>query len=335
MRLPLACVLSSRSRSPGGAAADPTMLKGPYLQDLAPLVDHGDVAARDAGAREAVGRGAGRRAHAGGRGRADRRGHDRRARSRRAATATGRGRRRARGPASSRPRRRVGTDVAVLVRRVRRHPLRHRAASPRDRADVARRSPTSCSAPVTWSTRASARTSGSSSSTSRTGCCATTSTSRRSATTTARAAAAPPIRYRAYFSVPENGGDTERYYAFTYGELAVPRPRLERVQLRAHRSDRVDRARADRRAPGSAIQPRLRRDAPPAVLDLAARRPARSARALDAAVREVRRHRGVLRATTTSTSAPSTTACATSSPAAAARRCIRAGRARTRSTSRR
>ena len=60
--------------------------------------------------------------------------------------------------------------------------------------------------------------------------------------------------YRAYFSVPENGDDTERYYAFTYGERAVPDPRLERVQLRADRSDRVARARADRGAPGPTIR---------------------------------------------------------------------------------
>ena len=50
--------------------------------------------------------------------------------------------------------------------------------------------------------------------------------------------------YRAYFSVPENGGDTERYYAFTYARGAVPRARHQRVQLRAHRSDVVARARA-------------------------------------------------------------------------------------------
>ena len=287
------------------------MLKGPYLQDLAPTSITVMWQLDELAPAQADRRRTGWRARAGRRGAriAEARIDGPRAVEPLSLSRRGRRRdlaRRVRDRAAGRQGR------AVLVRRGRRLAQRHRAASPRRRADVARGPRLRARHRRHGRRRRRARISGSSSSTSRTSCCATTSTSRRSATTIARAAAAPRIRTARTSRSPRTAATPSATTRSRYASVAVPRARLQRVQLRAHRSDVVDRARADRGAPGPGDPPRLRRDAPPAVLDLAARR--RSATCASAGRRCSRSTRSprCSPATTTSTSAPSTTACTTS-----------------------
>ena len=101
--------------------------------------------------------------------------------------------------------------------------------------------------------------------------------------------------YRAFFSVPDNGGDTERYYAFSYA--AARFLVLDSNEYSFALSDQTAWLERELIAtrPGSRGPSRVRGHAPPAVFDLGPWRLARAARALDAAVREVSGQRGVRR----------------------------------------
>ncbi len=189
MRWVIACVLGLTAT----AVAAPKMLKGPYLQDLAPtsITVMWELDAEMPAKLVVTGPGGERTIDVPAAHITEARINNLQPASRYRYKVDDRGRAGSVG-GRLRDRAAAGQGRAVLVRGLRRLAQRRRAAPPRDRSGRRRKCRTSCSAPATWSTRASARISGSSSSTSRAGCCATTSTSRRSATTTARAGAAPP-----------------------------------------------------------------------------------------------------------------------------------------------
>ena len=223
----IACVLAGLS---GDAAARPAkMVKGPVPPGPRADVDHGDVAARRGERRRrlVVDGPGGERVQEVGRG-ADRRGRDRGARSRRAGTATAS--RSAidswEGEFATAPPHRQGR--AVLVHRGRRHAATASSSTAAIVERMAQEVPDfvlgtgdmvddgsrqdqwqqffDVESPllrdnVYFPARRQPRPPG--------------------------PRAGPPTRYRAYFSVPENGGDTERYYAFTLRGLAVPGARLQ------------------------------------------------------------------------------------------------------------